>query len=151
MKFIRNMYVKFVQWITTCLAFALAGFMKHLIILQGKDPNYIVPSPLPELKSPWADYDPARAQQTINKFTTSRLSYAKIGSSNWVKNSSEHPVIKARHQFEEKRASDIGLEIQPPELSSQEAVELLNSVPVNTAQEEWLQFVKIVADNSSGE
>jgi hypothetical protein len=124
--------------------------MRHLIVLQGKDPDFIASEPVVESR-PGVDYlpfDPARAEQTIAKFNNSQRP-AWTGYESWVTNLSQHPVLKARSQFEAQRPAkpENYTEPQPPELTGDELLELLNSSGKSSVSEEWAEVVKFTLES----
>lgn len=145
MKFFSRLYVRFLTWVATVLANALSNTMRRLCVAQGKDPDYQPPAPLPK-------EDPIPTQDEIavklDKFYSSsspRTSAMKDG--NWVKDLSSHPVLKHRASFESKKHLHVvGSEPQPPELTPQEAEEILQLVTPTDHQDAWSEAVKAVAN-----
>ena len=172
--FFRARYAGFVQWVTTQFMVLTAGLLQHYtklsrknyefvqwaathsmtvtgelvrqhIILSGKNPDYVAPSPPPPQKeeSPWIGSDPARAATVLTKFQGANRPV--LGERVWIKDTTQHPVLKTRRQFEEKQAAlaaqkltDAALSVahtepQPPELSPEEWAEIAR--PIKASEE----------------
>jgi hypothetical protein len=87
----RDTYVELGHKLVVSLLSPINKFARHLIVLQGKDPNYIAPSPPPEptLK----DAMPARPSFRFNETRGWTQAYLKKPAEN-------HPIIKLRKQLE---------------------------------------------------
>ena len=86
MKFFKRFYVRFIQWFAHFLLNRTNTVLRHLIVLKGKDPDFLPPPPAP---AP----EPVRTQQKTLKVSPS--SYGNDGAKH---------VIESRRKFEANQA-----------------------------------------------
>lgn len=152
--FFRAKYIGIVEYVTLSLLAITGRYVRKLIILKGKDPDYVAPPPPPPPKD-YPEYNPLEAQQKLATYYNSKSpSWTTNSQDAWVKNPGLHPVLAARKQFEEHLISKAAVvastsvvsEPQPPGLTSEEAKQILQ--PINdpgVASPEWLEVVQSAA------
>lgn len=105
MKSFRNAYLVFVQWIALCLTLLTGKVVRHLIILKGKDPDYVAPPPPPITPMlPTRQELHEESLAVLNKFYSAPRS-SNIGNVDWVRNLADHPIMKSRTTFEARQAA----------------------------------------------
>lgn len=99
-------YVKFVEFVTLLMIARTGNLVRKLLILKGKNPDYVAPPPPPPKTEDV--YDPMKAQATLTSFYSSkRPSWSTSSQDTWVRNPKLHPVLAARKQFEEAPSSPV--------------------------------------------
>jgi len=100
--FFKGLYVSWLKWRTMKLIAKTTKSVTKLLPHLGKDPNYVPPPPPPP--KPPTPIDETRAAWIVD--TKERpAKMADFGSYEpWVKNPTDHPVLRARKLFEEKQA-----------------------------------------------
>jgi hypothetical protein len=152
----RAKYIGIVEYVTLSLLAITGRYVRKLIILKGKDPDYVAPpAPPPAPPKVYPEYNPLEAQQKLATYYTSKKpSWTTSSQDSWVKQPSKHPVLAARKQFEEHliakaavvATTSVVSEPQPPSLTPEEAKEILQ--PLNDpgfASKEWLEVVQSAA------
>lgn len=117
--FFRARYIGLVEYLTAVLMFLVNKMMRHLIILNGKDPDTV-----PDiLKKRYPKIDPDKTAKVLNKFWSSpRTSIMTDGS--WVKDVSKHPVLQSRAAFQARSANPPSLSLEDDlQVSSEEIVQ----------------------------
>jgi hypothetical protein len=92
MSFFKRFYLGVVQLLATLLLTSTNLVLRHLIVLKGKNPDFVAPPPAP----PQVDVhiSPRTSQITLPSTTQ------KCG---WVNKPEDHPVLKSRKQFAAKK------------------------------------------------
>ena len=129
--FFRARYIGLVEFLVTGVMLVVNGLMRHLILLKGKNPD-------PVYVAPAAPFDPARAEQTIQKFHNApRTNVMREGE--WVTNMSRHPVILSRAQAAKAAQAPQDGPLPSDELTESEVAELINE---KGASPEWVEVVQ---------
>lgn len=100
-RFFYNLYVNVYKWYTLFLINKATKAAAKLMVMSGKNPNYVPPPPLPPPQPTIADALTTR--HGVSHPTTLPPSFSSIGAP-WVKNPKDHPILQSRRQFEEKQA-----------------------------------------------
>jgi hypothetical protein len=138
--FFRARYIGLVEFLVTGVMLVVNGLMRHLILLKGKNPDGTVQPPAPpepERKDP--PFDPARAEQTIQRFHNAPRTNV-MNDGEWVTNMSRHPVILSRAQAAQapQDAPQDG-PLPSDELTESEVAELMSKAG---ADKEWLEVIQ---------
>lgn len=145
----RAKYIGIVEYVTLSLLAVTGRYVRKLIILKGKDPDYIAPPPPPPpAPKVYPEYNPLEAQQKLATYYTSKKpSWNTSAQDAWVKKPGLHPVLAARKQFEEHLATKVKNtpEPQPPGLTAEEAQEILQPTDGLYASKEWTEVVQSAA------
>lgn len=97
-------YVALFELLTLKVMLVVNRMVRKLIILKGKDPDYVaaLPPPMPPVPTKadeeWAKLE--KAAQNLNKFYSSART--SLNNESWVKTPGSHPVLKSRVMFEKK-------------------------------------------------
>jgi hypothetical protein len=101
-QFFHTLHLNWLEWWTTRLTFILNSWMRRLIILKGKDPDYVAPPP-PPAPSP---YDYSSQGNTDNlvhgmlEYLGNRKVTKKFSELDVVKGTPNHPVLKSRQAWD---------------------------------------------------
>lgn len=103
-QFFFNRYVALYQMMTLALLSVTNKKVRKLLILQGKNPDYVAPPPPPPVEPAWKKYDKEAAEKRITKARELNL-LGTSSSDRWVKKPLEHPVLMSRQAYENKKTS----------------------------------------------
>lgn len=110
-------YVKFIEFVTLLMIARTGNLVRKLLVLKGKDPDYVPPPAPPKAEDKYSVFDPMKAQVTLSNFYSAKRPAWNTGAQDaWVRNPKLHPVLAARKQFEEG---------PPPVEESSESPEIL--------------------------
>lgn len=128
MRFFRKLYLALFKWWTFLLLRKAAKCVHKLMLMLGKNPNYVAPKPSPasfvdnlsRLKDeeiPWSIDHKKRSAQWIGVISDN--------CSGFVKDVKEHPVLKSRELFaaKQKAAEEARKSKQAPPAETTEVVE----------------------------
>jgi hypothetical protein len=123
MNFFKRFYLSLVTWFATFLMNRTNAVLRYLIVLKGKDPDYVAPPPPPAYSevndprgTPFPTVEESKAAWMVDLKARPSLQ-AFVSSDTFVKDNSKHPVLLSRKSYEEKQAK----------LAAQKAVK---SIPV---------------------
>lgn len=144
--FFRARYIGLVEFLVTSIMLVVNRLMRHLILLKGKNPDQAAelaqqPAAPVSLEEKYAHYDPARAEQTIQRFHMATRTNV-MNDREWVGDISRHPVILSRTQVNKipqdgPHPSD--------ELTEAELTELSNATG---AAKEWIDIMQSSASKA---
>ena len=120
-------FAAFEAFTLKCLLFTNKQVRK-LIIMKGKDPDYVPPPPAPVVAPPPDPYEELLAKR--KKFTNIHL----VSHPEWVTDMSKHPVLKLRGSFKApERPTPVEQPLQvatypePVEIAASSVEEVLNT------------------------
>jgi len=131
----KNIYIKIIQWVAACLANFTCVVVRHLIILKGKDPDYVAPMPLP--------LPPAPTREDLHQAAIARLNvpYSHKDESKWVRDPSQHPISRFRILPQTKEA--VNLQSEPAHQS-----EIIENNPGDGKWVNWTELVKPLVEEN---
>lgn len=99
MKFFRNVYVAIYRWYTFLLIGMATHAVQKLMVMIGKNPNYVPPAPQPYVPPNYNDMDINRAWMVDHK---NRSNIWLVVDGYYVHHPEAHPILKLRTKWEEK-------------------------------------------------
>jgi hypothetical protein len=124
MAFCRVRYISFVEFVAASFIAVANRMIRHLILLKGKDPDYVPPPPPPPPEKKWIGDDPKKAENLFNRFYSAPRTSA-MADGEWVKNMNKHPVLEARKAYESRFTSVVGEPQLSEDLSPEEEKEIV--------------------------
>ena len=96
MNFFRRLYLRVFTWWTFLLLGWATSNVHKLLIMSGKDPNFVPlpPTPTPPIEEAANTFNGRRPMPNIWSF-----------GKEWVKDPSKHPVIQSRLAYEAKKTA----------------------------------------------
>lgn len=141
--YFRAKYIGIIEYITLSLLAVTGNWVRKLIILKGKDPDYVAPPPPPPVpQTTYPVVDNAKIENTLAKFFLSKTpSWTRSGQDAWVKQPSLHPILVSMRNLSETK--DLP-EPQPPELTPEEAQAILQPLD-SEPMKEWVEVIETAA------
>lgn len=99
--FFHSKYVAIYELITLSLLAQASKMVRKLIVLKGKNPDYVAPPPPPKEEPKLVTLDQATVARRVEKIRAANFSNRGYTDA-WVKNPKLHPVLKARAEYENK-------------------------------------------------
>jgi hypothetical protein len=97
--FFRNLYVSIYSWYALSLIRRATKAAAKLMVMSGKDPNYVAPPPAPYVPTTFNDDDINRAWMVDYK---NRGSVYLVVDGYYINNPKAHPILRSRKEWEEK-------------------------------------------------
>lgn len=113
--FFRSKYYVLYELITLRLMLRVNNMVRKLIISKGKDPDYVATPPPPPPEPPFG-----RKAEHARGYTGCCVTsgYSMANGASWVKNPTEHPIIKSRQKYEAKQFKSLKVVEEPLQVVS---------------------------------
>lgn len=106
-KFFHKIHVAIYRWYTFLLIGMATKAVHKLMLMIGKDPNYVAPPPPPSVERPWSEVsldDNAIPGGAWMVDTKARGNVWSVTGGHYIHHPEEHPILKSRTDYQEKLA-----------------------------------------------